>query len=162
MSGAELRSLAARKVFAALDADQRRAAVGLFLLMVVGMALAQLNGFVAVQPKGMVAFGGERAERLFGGQRIGVARALDHYPALLVLDEVTNALDVATEVVAMEVLGALRGRKIIVIAILRFARAEPCDWLCRLESSRVVQTGSPAEVLDQFARTADAAVPSLE
>lgn len=162
MNVAESQLMVARKVFAVLDSDLWRAAVGLFLLMWVGMALAQLNGFVAVHPEGMLTFGGERAERFFGGQRIGVARALDHYQALLVLDDVTNALDVATEVVAMKAVDALQGRKIIVIATLRFARAEPCDWLCGLESSRVVQTGSPAKVLDQFARTADAAVPSLE
>lgn len=162
MSGDESRFLVASEVFAVLDSDQRQAAVGRFLLMLVGMALAQLNCFVAVQPEGMFAFGGERAERLSSGRSIGGARALDHYPTLIGLDEVTNALDVATEALAMKEVDALQGRKITVIVLLQFARAELCDWLCRLESGRVVQTGSPAEVLKQFAWTADAAVPSLE
>lgn len=162
MSGTTSRLSLACKVFVVFDTDQRRAAGGLFLLMLLVMALAEVNGFVATQPEGMHTFVGERAKRLSSGQRIDIARALDHYRATLVLDEVAGALDVATETAVMKAVAALQRRKIIVIEARGLEAAEQCDWLCRLESGRVMQTGLPAEVLDQLVRTADAAVPSME
>ena len=128
------------------------------------LAFAQLDAFVAAQPEGVHTFVGERGVRLSGGQRqrIGIARALYHDPPILVLDEATSALDVATEAEVMKAVDALQGRKTIIIVAHRLSTVEQCDRLCRLESGRVVQTGSPAEVLDQPVRTADAAVPSVE
>jgi ABC-type multidrug transport system fused ATPase/permease subunit len=128
------------------------------------LAFAQLDGFVAAQPEGVHSFVGERGVRLSGGQRqrIGIARALYHDPPILVLDEATSALDVATEAEVMKAVAALQGRKTIVIVAHRLSTVEQCDRLCRLESGRAVQTGSPAEVLDQLVRTAGAAVPSME
>lgn len=78
------------------------------------------------------------------------------------LDEATSALDVATEAEVMKAVDALQGRKTIVIVAHRLSTVERCDRLCRLESGRVVQIGSPAEVLDQLVRTADEAVHSLD
>lgn len=128
------------------------------------LAFAQLDAFVAAQPEGVHTFVGERGVRLSGGQRqrIGIARALYHDPPILVLDEATSALDVATEAEVMKAVDALQGRKTIIIVAHRLSTVEQCDRLCRLESGRVVQIGSPAEVLDQLVRTAEAAVPSME
>ena len=128
------------------------------------LAFAQLDVFVAAQPEGVHTFVGERGVRLSGGQRqrIGIARALYHDPPILVLDEATSALDVATEAEVMKAVAALQGCKTIVIVAHRLSTVEQCDRLCRLESGRVVQIGSPAEVLDQLVRTSDAAVPSME
>ncbi|MCR6664770.1 MAG: ABC transporter ATP-binding protein/permease [Methyloversatilis sp.] len=128
------------------------------------LSFAQLDEFVAMQPAGLDTFVGERGVRLSGGQRqrIGIARALYHDPPILVLDEATSALDVATEAEVMKSVAALHGRKTIVIVAHRLSTVEQCDRLCRLESGQVVQSGRPAEVLDQLVRTADASVPSME
>ncbi|MBV5287146.1 MAG: ABC transporter ATP-binding protein [Methyloversatilis discipulorum] len=128
------------------------------------LAFAQLDAFVAAQPEGVHTFVGERGVRLSGGQRqrIGIARALYHDPPILVLDEATSALDVATEAEVMKAVAALQGRKTIVIVAHRLSTVEQCDRLCRLEAGRVVQTGVPAEVLDQLVRAADEAAPSLD
>ena len=72
--------------------------------------------FVATRPKGIDEPVGERGTMLSGGerQRIAIARALVRRPSLLVLDEVTTALDPATEQSICETLRHLAGSVTIV------------------------------------------------
>ncbi len=101
---------------------------------------AQLDEFVASLPEGLETLVGERGIRLSGRQRqrIGIARALYHDPAVLVLDEATSALDSATELGVMQAVTALQGRKTILIVAHRLSTVEHCDRLYRLEQGRLV------------------------
>jgi ATP-binding cassette subfamily C protein len=74
--------------------------------------------FVSAQPEGLDAIVGEKGARLSGGQRqrIALARAIAAAPALLILDEVTSALDPETEQDICERVAALAG-EITVLAI---------------------------------------------
>jgi ABC-type multidrug transport system fused ATPase/permease subunit len=115
---------------------------------------AQLEKFVAEIPDGFQTKVGERGVRLSGGQlqRIGIARALYHDPAVLVLDEATSSLDVATERSVMEAVRALHGAKTVIIVAHRLSTVEHCDRLYRLEGGRIVASGEPSELLAVVAR----------
>lgn len=82
--------------------------------------------------------GGERA-------RIEIARALTQSPAILVLDEATAALDVATEAAVLRRLRR-RGCTMIVIAH-RLSAVMECDHVVMLDKGRIVASGRPAALL---------------
>jgi len=111
---------------------------------------AQLDEFISSLPDGMETIVGERGVRLSGGQRqrIGIARALYHDPDVLVLDEATSALDTATEVGVMQAITALHGIKTIIIVAHRLSTVEHCDHLYRLEHGRVVEEGTPTDMIN--------------
>ncbi|MEV0676751.1 amino acid ABC transporter ATP-binding protein [Actinosynnema sp. NPDC050436] len=94
---------------------------------------------------------GSYPDRLSGGQqqRVAIARALAYSPRLLLLDEVTSALD--PELVG-EVLGlvrelAARGATILMATHeMGFAR-QVADRICFLDGGRLVEQGPPEQVL---------------
>jgi ABC-type multidrug transport system fused ATPase/permease subunit len=115
---------------------------------------AQLDQFVAELPEGLQTKVGERGVRLSGGQlqRIGIARALYHNPAVLVLDEATSSLDVNTERGVMEAVRALHGSKTVIIVAHRLSTVQQCDCLYRLEAGRIVDAGEPTGMIAAMIR----------
>ncbi|WP_238360289.1 amino acid ABC transporter ATP-binding protein [Micromonospora fiedleri] len=90
-------------------------------------------------------------DRLSGGQqqRVAIVRALANSPRLLLLDEVTSALD--PELVG-EVLTMIRDLKtegmtmILATHEMGFAR-DVADQVCFLDAGRVIESGPPSQVL---------------
>lgn len=82
---------------------------------------------------------GERGIKLSGGQRqrIAVARALVRRPSVLVLDEVTTALDPRTEAELCSTLKALKGEVTIVAVSHQPALMAVADVVYRLEDGSV-------------------------
>ncbi|MEX1215071.1 amino acid ABC transporter ATP-binding protein [Saccharospirillum sp.] len=107
-------------------------------------ALAQLDRF------GMGSFAKAYPEQLSGGQqqRVAFVRALMNKPDVLLLDEVTAALD--PELVG-EVLGIIKELKaqgmtmIIVTHEMGFAR-DVADRVCFLEGGRILEEGDPHQM----------------
>jgi ATP-binding cassette, subfamily B, bacterial len=100
---------------------------------------------------------GERGALLSAGGRqlVAFARAWLADPALLILDEATSNLDVATETRVTEAMRRLRqGRTTIVIAH-RLSTVIEADQIAVIEDGRVVEVGPPEELLDAGGRFAD-------
>ena len=76
------------------------------------LRLAGADGFVAALPEGLATIVGTKGARLSGGQRqrVALARALVRRPRLLILDEVTSALDPEAEQAICRNIAALRER----------------------------------------------------
>ena len=102
-------------------------------------------------------------DKLSGGQqqRVAIARALAYDPRLLLLDEITSALD--PELVG-EVLDLVRelaasGRTIVMATHeMGFAR-QVAHTVCFLDGGRIIESGS-AEQFSPSPRAADAGVPA--
>ncbi|MBW1943277.1 MAG: ABC transporter ATP-binding protein, partial [Deltaproteobacteria bacterium] len=95
--------------------------------------------FVSHLPKGMDTPIGERGARLSGGerQRIALATALVRNPKLLVLDEVTTALDPQTEAGICATLRSLTGKVTIVAISHQPAMTKEAQRLYRVADGRV-------------------------
>ena len=100
---------------------------------------AGARDFVRELPDDLDTMIGERGTKLSGGQRqrIAIARALVQRPGLLVLDEVTTALDPRTEAELCSTLRALKGEVTIVAVSHQPALMAVADMVYRLEDGSV-------------------------
>src|SRR6185437_7310835 len=110
---------------------------------------ARLDAYIATLPNGYDTVLGERGVLMSGGQRqrLAIARAIVRDPRILILDEATSALDATTEREILATLETLsRGRTTISITH-RMAVAAMADRVLVLQNGRLVQEGSPEELL---------------
>ncbi|WP_375460815.1 ABC transporter ATP-binding protein [uncultured Enterovirga sp.] len=110
---------------------------------------AAANAFIDALSEGYGTEIGFRGERLSGGQqqRLGLARALAREPDLLILDEATNALDGITGLTVRASLARLPGETTVLIIAHHLASIRMADRVLVLEEGRLVQDGTPDELL---------------
>jgi ABC-type multidrug transport system fused ATPase/permease subunit len=108
------------------------------------------HGFIAALPDGYETKVSNRGGLLSAGQRqlIAFSRAFLADPAVLILDEATSSLDVPSERMVQRALRTiLRGRTAVIIAH-RLSTVEIADRVLVLEHGRIVEDGSPAELVE--------------
>jgi iron complex transport system ATP-binding protein len=88
-----------------------------------------------------------RFSTLSGGekQKVLIARALAQEPKVLVLDELTNHLDIAAQLELLELVSSLGITVVTAVHDLNLATSY-CDQVFVLDAGRVVASGSPKEV----------------
>lgn len=108
---------------------------------------AGARDFIAALPKGIETDVGEMGGRLSGGQRqrIALARALVTNPKILILDEVTSALDPETEAEIVSNIAGLRGRYTIVVITHRPAWTRIADRLYTISQGHVSPPKKPSK-----------------
>ncbi len=105
--------------------------------------------FVERLPQGYDTAVGEGGARLSGGQRqrLAIARAIYKDAPILILDEATSQLDAESEaLVARALANLMNGRTTLVIAH-RLSTVRRADRIVVLDTGRVVEEGSHAELL---------------
>jgi ABC-type multidrug transport system fused ATPase/permease subunit len=110
---------------------------------------AGVTAFVDDLPEGYDTLIGERGVNLSGGQRqrVALARALVAGARVLVLDDPMSAVDTQTERLLVENLRPAVAGKTVLIATQRLSTVEVADRAVVLEDGRVVEDGTPAELL---------------
>ena len=110
---------------------------------------AQCDAFVSKLPEGYHTLIGENGSRLSGGerQRISIARAILKDAPVILLDEATASLDVENETAVQAALSGLIKDKTVLIIAHRMRTVMNADQIVLLSGGRVVEMGSPAELL---------------
>jgi ATP-binding cassette subfamily B protein/subfamily B ATP-binding cassette protein MsbA len=110
---------------------------------------AEAESFILDLPHGYDSLLGEDGQTLSGGQRqrLALARALLRETPIVILDEPTSSLDLATEaLVWRNVEALLRGKTAIIIAH-RLSTARMADRIVVLDGGFILEQGSHAELI---------------
>ncbi|MFD8012186.1 ABC transporter ATP-binding protein [Streptomyces sp. NPDC058955] len=130
----------------ASDADVRAAAHA-----------ARLDEVIERLPEGWAANVGEGGALLSGGerQRVSIARALLKDAPVVLLDEVTSALDPVNEAAVHEGIERLMAGRTVVMVAHRMRTVQRADRVVFLDGGRVVEEGSHDELLSRGGRYAE-------
>jgi subfamily B ATP-binding cassette protein MsbA len=111
--------------------------------------LANAAEFIEAFPGGYQSRIGERGVRLSGGQRqrIAIARAILKDPPILILDEATSSLDAESERSVQEALDRVMERRLTFVIAHRLSTVIRADQILVLDSGRIVERGTHAELM---------------
>ena len=113
--------------------------------------VAQLHDFIEGLPDGYDSWVGERGITLSGGQRqrLAIARTILLDPPVLILDDSTSSVDMATEYRLQQALDeVIRGRTTFVIAH-RLSTVRKADLILALDDGEIVERGTHEELLER-------------
>jgi ATP-binding cassette, subfamily B, bacterial len=111
-----------------------------FQEIVAAAKVANAHDFIADLPNAYDTRVGERGMMLSGGerQRIALARAFLKDAPILILDEPTSSIDVATEAMIMEAMERVMAGRTTVMIAHRLSTLEGCDARLVIEHGRIV------------------------
>ncbi|PKM81187.1 MAG: multidrug ABC transporter ATP-binding protein [Firmicutes bacterium HGW-Firmicutes-14] len=110
---------------------------------------AQAHEFIIKLPEGYDTLIGQRGVNLSGGQkqRIAIARAIIKKPAILILDDSTSAVDVATESRIQEALKTLMENSTRIVIAQRISTVLEADKILVLEDGQIAASGAHRELM---------------
>lgn len=114
-------------------------------------AIASVDEFLHLFPKGYNTIVGERGVRLSGGQRqrLGIARALLVNPDILVFDEATSSLDYESERSIQLAMRRIQGTRTTIVIAHRLSTVREADKIVVLDQGAIVEIGSHQQLLAQ-------------
>jgi ATP-binding cassette subfamily B protein len=114
------------------------------------------DGFIRGLPNGYDTDVNKRGGRVSAGQRqlISFARAFLADPAVLILDEATASLDIPSERLVQDALQTLLADRTAVIIAHRLSTVSIADRVLVMEHGRIVEDGTPAELIGGTGRFA--------
>lgn len=120
-------------------------------------AAARLDEVIERLPDGWTTDVGEGGALLSGGerQRVSIARALLKNAPIVLLDEVTSALDPVNEAAVHEGIERLMAGRTVVMVAHRLRTVQRADHIVFLDNGRIVEQGSHNELLLRGGRYAD-------
>ncbi|MHA7580171.1 ABC transporter ATP-binding protein [Paenibacillus vandeheii] len=113
--------------------------------------IAHVKTFVEAMPEQYDRQVESHGENFSGGeiQRILLARAFMNESRILMLDEYTSALDAMTESDLNDTLLNLKGNQTILVIAHRLSTVKNADSILVVEKGRIVEQGSPDELLSR-------------
>ncbi|NLO83540.1 MAG: ABC transporter ATP-binding protein [Clostridiales bacterium] len=113
-------------------------------------SIAQIHDFIAQTPDGYETDLSQGGVNLSGGQkqRMCIARALIKNPKILILDDSTSAVDMATELKIQNALRNRRNKCTTFIIAQRISSVMDADKIIVLQQGRIVGIGTHKELLD--------------
>ncbi|WP_160119775.1 ribosome-associated ATPase/putative transporter RbbA [Rhodovarius lipocyclicus] len=105
-----------------------------------------------VESTGLAPFVDRPAGKLSGGmkQKLGLCCALIHDPDLLILDEPTTGVDPLSRRQFWDLIESIRAGRpgmSVLVATAYMEEAARFDWLAAMDAGRVLETGTPADLL---------------
>jgi polar amino acid transport system ATP-binding protein len=118
----------------------------------VRRAQAEAEAMVLLQRFGLASKAKSYPDQLSGGQqqRVAIIRCLATKPRLLLLDEVTSALDPELVTEVLELIGELKAEGMTMVLAtheMSFARSV-ADHVCFLDAGSIVEQGEPEQVFE--------------
>ncbi|WP_224247949.1 peptidase domain-containing ABC transporter [Hyalangium gracile] len=110
-------------------------------------ARAQVHEDIMAMPMNYETVLSEMGASLSGGQRqrLAIARALVHEPAILLLDEATNALDAKTERAVQDALAKLKCTRVVIAH--RLSTIREADVILVMNQGKLVEKGRHEELM---------------
>lgn len=140
--------------FGGISADHKLSEEEILARVSGAMTALELDGWLAGFPQGLHTKVGQLGEMLSAGERqlVALARAYVTQADLLVMDEVTSAVDPATEVAIARALDSLmKGKSTITIAH-RLSTAAASDVVVVMDHGKIVEQGPHNELFEQGGR----------